>query len=57
MAKTEGGMFLCRRPVRCLAFLSEGLVAAGGAAGGVILLQRGEAGAWEPHQALQGDVT
>lgn len=44
----------CRRPVRCLAFLSEDLVAAGNAGGGVILLRRGEAGAWEPRQALQG---
>ena len=45
----------CRRPVRCLAFLGEDLVAAGGAGGGVVLLQRGEAGAWEPRHALQGD--
>ena len=49
-------LLTCRRPVRCLAFLGEDLVAAGGAGGGVILLQRGEAGAWEPRQALHGNI-
>ena len=42
--------------MRCLAFLSEDLVAAGGAAGGVILLRRSEGGAWEHRQALHGDA-
>ena len=54
-AKAELAVSPCRRPVRCLAFLGEDLVAAGGAGGGVILLRRGEAGAWEPRQVLQGN--
>ena len=54
LPRLADGMLLCRRPVRCLAFLGEDLVAAGGAGGSVILLRRGEDGAWELRQALQG---
>jgi len=43
------------RPARCLAYLRRDLVAAAGAPSeGVLLLQRGEDGAWAPLRTLHG---